>query len=144
MIKKCIICDTNIIRKYPKPTQICCSRMCQGIYVGRKQREEYIKLWKLGKVSGLQEGGSCPNGRPKRYEISDRVRYYLYETRGRKCEECGWQEINQTTKESPVQIHHKDGNTKNASEKNLIILCPNCHSLTPTWQNLNKEKRKKF
>ena len=38
----------------------------------------------------------------------------------------------------PLQVHHTDGNYLNHDEKNLELLCPNCHSLTSTNGTLNK------
>ena len=51
---------------------------------------------------------------------------------------CGWCEINPTSGKIPLEIEHIDGNYKNNTEENLILLCPNCHSLTPTYRALNK------
>ena len=36
------------------------------------------------------------------------------------------------------EIEHIDGNHSNNERKNLEALCPNCHSLTPTWRGRNK------
>jgi hypothetical protein len=33
-----------------------------------------------------------------------------------------------------LELDHIDGNNKNNSRINLHALCPNCHSLTPTWR----------
>ena len=44
-----------------------------------------------------------------------------------KCEICGnsvWQ-----GKKLPLELHHKDGNHFNNDFDNLMILCPNCHSI---------------
>ena len=38
------------------------------------------------------------------------------------------------------EIHHIDGNHYNNEESNLQLLCPNCHSLTPTFGALNKKR----
>jgi Zn finger protein HypA/HybF involved in hydrogenase expression len=49
----------------------------------------------------------------------------------RKCEKCGlteWQGFL-----IPLELHHKDGNHQNNHLENLEILCPNCHSLQPTY-----------
>lgn len=54
-----------------------------------------------------------------------------------KCQKCGWGEINPVTKLVPLQIHHIDGDCLNNDEKNLELLCPNCHSLTETYGSLN-------
>ncbi len=35
-------------------------------------------------------------------------------------------------------MNHIDGNSENNKEKNLELLCPNCHSLTPNFKGLNK------
>jgi len=61
------------------------------------------------------------------------IRKRIFEERGRKCEACGWSEVNSTTGIVPVQVHHKDGNKKNNYSSNLIVLCPNCHSLTDNF-----------
>lgn len=78
--------------------------------------------------------------------ISTWLRKYIIEKFNNKCSLCGWSEINKSTGKVPVQIDHIDGNYKNNSEENLRLLCPNCHSLTPTYGALNKgrgrEKRK--
>lgn len=38
----------------------------------------------------------------------------------------------------PTEIEHIDGNSQNNTSNNCILLCPNCHSLTPTFRNKNK------
>ena len=35
----------------------------------------------------------------------------------------------------PLELDHIDGNHKNNVLSNLRLLCPNCHSLTPTFRN---------
>lgn len=58
-----------------------------------------------------------------------------------KCECCGitnWQ-----NKPIVMQLHHIDGNDKNNNLRNLIILCPNCHSQTYNYRN-NGNKIKKY
>lgn len=41
-----------------------------------------------------------------------------------KCEICGYDEVKEI-----LGIHHKDENRKNNKRENLLIVCPNCHSL---------------
>ncbi len=38
----------------------------------------------------------------------------------------------------PVEIEHIDGDWTNNLPSNLTLLCPNCHSLTPTYRALNR------
>lgn len=33
-----------------------------------------------------------------------------------------------------LELDHEDGNKKNNSRSNLRMLCPDCHSSTPTWR----------
>lgn len=40
--------------------------------------------------------------------------------------------------EIPLELEHIDGNHHNNERSNLEALCPNCHSLTPTWRGRNK------
>jgi len=42
----------------------------------------------------------------------------------KKCEKCGYDENIHI-----LGVHHKDGNRKNNEKINLMVLCPNCHSL---------------
>ena len=61
------------------------------------------------------------------------------------CEMCGITEWN--GKPLVMQIHHKDGNTKNNSLDNLMMICPNCHAQTENYRgnaNQNVEKPKNY
>jgi len=101
-----------------------CSRECQQDYI----RDEYIYKWLSGSISG--------NRNVKTVVVSRYIRSWFLLTIG-KCQKCGWNEINPTTGKSPLNIHHKDGDSTNSSYSNLELLCPNCHSLTDTYCNLN-------
>ena len=60
----------------------------------------------------------------------------LEKLRGHRCECCGlemW--LGQPI---TLEIHHKDANKLNNTLDNLMLLCPNCHSQTDTW---NKGRR---
>lgn len=69
------------------------------------------------------------------------VRKRLLHERKHTCEECGiGNEFN--GKPLSLELDHKDGNSKNNRIENLRILCPNCHSQTPTHRSKNiKYKR---
>ena len=103
-----------------------CSNKCQM----EAQYRTYIKRWKRG-----EETGNRCTGRS--LQTSNHVRRYLGEKFGERCSKCGWCERNAVTGRVPVNVEHIDGNPYNTVESNLTLLCPNCHSLTPTYGNLN-------
>jgi 5-methylcytosine-specific restriction endonuclease McrA len=55
-----------------------------------------------------------------------------------KCEECNmdavWNGITLT-----LELHHVNGIKKDNSYLNLRLLCPNCHSQTPTFRGRNTQ-----
>jgi hypothetical protein len=129
-IKKteCTYCKTNFSYNDKQKFGKWCSNKCQM----QAQYEEYIKMWKAGEENG-------GNG----YEISRHIRRFLHETYDSKCSVCGWGSINISTNKVPLEIHHIDGDSTNHSEKNLSLLCPNCHSLTENFGSRNKLGRYK-
>lgn len=91
--------------------------------------EKYIIGWKNGTENG-QMG-------IKIKMISNFLRRYILEKYNYTCSECGWTGINKKSNKCVLQIDHIDGNSNNNNEENLTLLCPNCHSLTPTYGGLN-------
>ena len=71
------------------------------------------------------------------YKSKTFLRRRLLETRGNICENCGISEW--LGEELSLELHHIDGNSLNGEEENLILLCPNCHSLTESWRKRNYE-----
>ena len=120
----CLYCKKPLLhnKKY-------CNNTCQANY----QYQEYIDKWKAGKVNGLKG----------KYQISNHIRKYLLIKYNYKCSKCGWDKINPYTNISPLEIEHIDGDYTNNKEDNLLILCPNCHSLTSTYKGANKGKGRK-
>ena len=109
-----------------RPTYFYCSNKCHARYQYRK----YINEWKHGLASG-NRGIFTRN-------ISKHLKRFLMETHGEKCSLCGWNKKHPITKAVPVEVDHIDGNADNNTEKNLRLLCPNCHALTPSFRNLNR------
>lgn len=109
-----------------RPEKVFCDNACQQLHVWRI----YIAAWQAGQVTGNKACG----------DLSDHVRRYLYEKYGERCSQCGWAERNPVTGRVPICVDHIDGDWRNTTEGNLRLLCPNCHSLTPTYQALNKGK----
>lgn len=118
-IKKCKFCSNDLKGRNKKY----CNNKCQVSYQKNKIFEE-IKNGNL--------------------EFNDRwYKKYLIEEYGERCMKCNWSEVNQITKKVPIELEHKDGNSKNNSLDNLELLCPNCHSLTPTYKGLNRGNGRK-
>ncbi len=66
------------------------------------------------------------------------LRHYLVAKYGEKCSRCGWAGRNPVTGRVTIEVEHIDGDWRNNRPENLTLLCPNCHSLTPTYKALNK------
>jgi hypothetical protein len=103
-----------------------CSNTCQV----ERQYRDWVRRWLDGLESGARRGG----------KTSLMIRRYLLVTRGECCEECGWNERHSITGNVPITVHHIDGDSDNNRPENLRLLCPNHHSLTPTYGNLNRGK----
>ena len=125
--------------KKPRLQCLNCSRETKRAvdkYCDRKcQHEHKYKVYVASWLSGQENGVSLKYG-----NISKHVRRYLIERDGEKCSLCGWCEVNPYTGKIPVEVDHIDGNWQNNSPDNLRLLCPNCHSLTPTYKARNKGK----
>lgn len=50
------------------------------------------------------------------------------------CEDCGISNM-YNNKPLTLQLHHIDGNSSNNKMENFQILCPNCHSQTPSFRS---------
>ena len=71
------------------------------------------------------------------------IRRYLWEKHNGECSRCGWKEINPLLKKPMLEVEHIDGDCLNHSYGNVLLLCPNCHTLTPTYRALNKGNPKR-
>lgn len=119
-MKICINCKQEITGcglKY-------CSHDCQMDY----QYKCYVDSWKSGNENGMSG----------QYQLSKHIVRYIKTKYDNKCSNCGWCEVNPHTGKVPLEIEHVDGNYLNNKEDNLILLCPNCHSLTATYKGANR------
>lgn len=60
----------------------------------------------------------------------------LTKLHGYACSECKISEWN--GKPIVLEVEHKDGNSENNCISNLCLVCPNCHSQTPTYKARNR------
>ena len=109
-----------------------CSRRCAQ----EQAYKTYVDRWLRGLESGVTRNGDS---------VSTYIRRYIAERDGKACRRCGWCEVHPVTGNVPVHLEHIDGDCTNNRPENLCWLCPNCHSLTPTFGSLNigRSKRSK-
>ena len=127
----------KINRPCPNPN---CSNQVRsdgGIYCSFPCRENHkLNEWLLGNLD-LGEWSHLPKI----------ARKYVLDLKGEQCWECSWAGVNPVSKNVMVEVHHINGDSTDNRIENLSVLCPNCHSLTTTFRNLNKRgkgrKRKK-
>lgn len=124
--KECKNCGKEVKRL----ADLYCNAECGIIF--RKQCS--ISNWKAGIEPGYNKLGVL---RPI-------IKQYIKDKYQNKCAICSWSEINLSTGTIPVEVHHIDGHWQNTLEENLILLCPNCHSLTPTHGIANKGNGKPY
>lgn len=76
------------------------------------------------------------NGNDRAFLSTKSLRRAVIYRYGYSCQECGIYEWNN----SPItlEIEHINGNSEDNSPDNLTLLCPNCHSQTPTYRAKNK------
>lgn len=104
-----------------------CSLKCSSEY----RKKQFIDDWLSGRESGSQKNGG----------LKGAIRRYLLSVANYSCSICGWDKVNPATNKSTLEIDHIDGDAFNNNIENLRVLCPNCHSLTPTYKALNTSTR---
>ncbi|PIT98284.1 MAG: hypothetical protein COT71_01525 [Candidatus Andersenbacteria bacterium CG10_big_fil_rev_8_21_14_0_10_54_11] len=67
-----------------------------------------------------------------------KLRLLTAKLKPRHCEQCGWEKISEDGR-LPLELHHVNGNSADNRLENLMILCPNCHSLTSTYRGRNRK-----
>lgn len=121
-MRMCINCFCLLSKKQAK----FCSNQCQSDH----QYHAYIENWKSGKVDGKRSASFL--------SVSRHIKRYLMEKGGEQCSLCQWKKRHPKTNNVPLEVDHIDGDPNNNQPNNLQLVCPNCHSLTPFFRNLNK------
>lgn len=124
----CKQCSKVFEHKSSSP-RIFCSQKC----LRQNEYERNVNSWLSGETTGYK-------GKTK--QLCAYVRKYLHETRGTACERCGWDERHPVDGAVLTEVEHIDGNAENNLLSNLKILCPNCHSMTPTFRARNKNSKR--
>jgi len=150
--KKCKQCDS--ILEYEDRNKTFCNSSCSASYNNAKRditkvtwnclncNETHTSFtWRQGQYCNItcqkeyehkqriiewQEGGTIGKGPLKRYLAEQKE----------GCWECGITEWN--GKDIVLELEHINGNSSDNTEENVSLLCPNCHSQTPTYKAKNK------
>lgn len=122
----CLYCGTPLKHrgKY-------CNNTCMGKHRSETTYKQKITQWKNGTLQKTTYGYGS---------VITCIKKYLFNKYNYRCAKCGWGEINPYTGRLPLEVHHIDGNWQNNTEDNLVILCPNCHSLTSNYKASNTGK----
>ena len=155
-MSKCKYCEIKEAIKYSKYSSgEFCSKKCANGFSTKAKRSE-INEAVSKKLSG-RKGVFHTYSDEKWKEIKDKRDVYYkerllnadYNTLGEdtikkrvileqdgKCNKCKLSEW--LGEKLTLEVEHIDGNHSNNERSNLEALCPNCHSLTPTWRGRNK------
>ena len=142
--KICKHCNNQ--HSYDKRNNKFCSRSCATTFNNLLKEKLTIKclscskqiFGKLRKYCSIQcqkdfnLHQSVKNGKASHRTL----KRYLLKNYGNKCWTCGITEWN--NKSIVMELEHIDGNSENNHLENLSLICPNCHSQTPTYKGANK------
>lgn len=109
------------------------ARYCSTLCARKHRAEVYVERW----LAGDETGSNTPGG------LKSFVRAWLLLEAGDRCtsSKCstpgGWGIPNPKTGRPILAIEHLDGNWKNNTRENLMVLCYNCHTLSETFGSLN-------
>jgi predicted RNA-binding Zn-ribbon protein involved in translation (DUF1610 family) len=133
-----------------------CSQHCRAIFYGSEKSKRLTKQWHCNSCGKAHHSVPFKSKRfcnmrcfndtklsksMQRFHqglISERntIKSCLTRLFGYKCSMCGldhWQ-----GHKLSLEMDHVDGNAGNNMPSNLRLVCPNCHSITPTWKGRNK------
>lgn len=121
VVYDCLQCGKECIKK-PQSTGKFCSNVCQREYQYINDTKPKIERGEVTTPSTLKK--------------------YILREREHECSVCGLKpEWN--GKPLALQLDHIDGDSDNCIPDNLRLLCPNCHTQTPTYGAKGKGSRYK-
>ena len=124
--RHCLRCDEVLVRHQKSFCSLTCS--------SRWRTDARVREWLKGALDGSTAHG----------DLALPFRRYLIEQCGERCPRCNWSEANPITGKVTLTVDHKDGDSTNNRFGNLEVLCYNCHTLTPTFNQLNRGKGTRY
>lgn len=154
--RNCLECNSEFEAVKSDPKKFCCNSCATKFNnkagkTGKQVNKNEVNCLNCNKQLGPRRkycDGNCQHefNRKQKFELIENgdtslgawwYKKYLIHKHGEKCMECGWSEINPYSGKVPIELEHIDGDSENNSLDNLKLLCPNHHSLTPTYKALN-------
>lgn len=112
----CLNCGKECRKNSTNHRLLYCSNSCQKAHDSSK----LFDRWMAGELSNL---------------AAKTLRAYVIRRDGYQCSKCGcagWRGEPIT-----LEVDHIDGTSSDCSPENVRLLCPNCHSQTPTFRSRN-------
>lgn len=116
----CLHCKTE-------PVKFSTTKYCSHECSAQARKTTHLRKWLEGKDM-LSNGDGT---------LSHSAKRYLFKEAEYKCTACGWCEVNPTLGYPILTVDHVDGDWRNNHYNNLVVICFNCHTLTPTFGALN-------
>jgi hypothetical protein len=110
-------------------------KFCSWGCSGAAKKSVNILAWLEGRDSGSEESSG---------DLKRHIREHLIARAGNSCSECGWSRVNPFSGSVTLTVDHVDGDARNNRPDNLKVLCYNCHTLTATFNQLNRGKGTRY
>jgi hypothetical protein len=144
--KLCEECAEPI--SYEKKINKFCNQSCSAKFYNRPRKITGYCLYCSKELESKKHrktycSTSCQQALKRENSLKDNkisskaIKTFLVKKYGAICMECGWSKENPFTKTIPIELEHIDGNSENNTLDNVKLLCPSCHSLTPTYKGAN-------
>lgn len=118
-LDQCLVCNNFTKRK----KSLFCSPKCKKNHDFLRK----IRNWCLG--NDIYDG--------KKIKKPTVIKRLVITMNGYVCDPCGLSSL-YNGKRLTLELDHINGDATNNNKDNVRLLCPNCHSLTPTFKGKNK------